>query len=432
MQLMTKKLPLSQVETGLMLVGCFQEGREHGLMAAINTASGGALAHQAEIDGFTGKVGETLVHYPYRLMSAQRVMLYGLGPREKFTVDVLRQALTKAFRAARALKVHELTVAEIPLAGTKVSRYEFGEAVGAYAGMIDYEINSQKTSHRGYKPRPQVEEIRLVTTGRGSKSLATGLMNGRTIANAVNFARDLSNMPAADLTPTVFASHAQAVAERSNGRISLRLIHMDELKAMGLNAVLAVNRGSAEPAVVAVLTYTPPSGATEDVLGLIGKTITFDSGGLNLKPAEGMRWMKRDMSGGAATLAAIEAIAQLGLPISVMALMAATENMPDGRAYKPGDVVHTLAGISVEVDNTDAEGRLTLADMIALAKSMGVKRFITDATLTGAVKQISADVAAGLFSNNERFASLLIKAGKRAGEAYQLIDMHPELRDFNK
>lgn len=432
MKFTASKVSLARVETGLLLIGCYEDKLGLGFAAAVDTAGDGALTAQAEIEDFTGKVGETHLYYPNGSMEAKRVLLYGLGERKSLTVDVLRKALTKAFRRVRDLKATDVTVAEVPLKGARVTRYQFAETVGAYAGMIDYEINHLKTGHNGFKPQVHVEDLRVLTTRGGNSALRKGMMNGQIIAQAVNFARDLSNVPASQLTPLAFARYAEQVAADSEGLITARLIHMDELKEIGANALIAVNQGSVEPAVMIELTYTPPTGATETVLGYVGKTITFDSGGLNIKVGDGMRWMKRDMSGGAAVLAAISAIAALRLPISVKAYMAATENMPDGKSYKPGDVITTLGGLTVEVDNTDAEGRLTLADAIAFARSQGVTHIVDVATLTGAVRMVNADVAAGLFTNDEAFARLIMEAGLRADESYQLLTMWDDLRSFNK
>jgi leucyl aminopeptidase len=167
-------------------------------------------------------------------------------------------------------------------------------------------------------------------------------------------------------------------------------------------------------------------------LTIVGKSVTFDSGGLDIKPADGMRHMKRDMSGGAVTLAAIQAIAAMGLPIKVRCVMAATENMINGKAYKPGDVIHTMNGLSVEVDNTDAEGRLTLADAIEYAKRLGDSTIVDLATLTGAVKMVTGDVGACVFSNNDEFSSLVVSSAASQGERLLNIPMWEEFRDSNK
>lgn len=432
MKFTTSKISLAQVETGLLLIGVYENQLDKGYAAAINSAGENALAAQAAIEGFTGQVGQTQVYYPGLSMAATRVLLYGLGERRKLDVHTLRKALLAAFRKARELKVAEITVGEVPLAGTRLTRYQFAETVATWAGLIDYEVFHNKTDHRGFKPQVHVDDLRILTTRGGTDALRDGLINGRNIAESVNLARDLSNMPAGHLTPLAFARYAQQVADESEGTITPRFVHMEELKAMGAGLFLAVNQGSAEPCVLIELTYTPPTGATETVLGLVGKTITFDSGGLDLKTADGMRGMKHDMSGGAAVLAAIKAIAALKLPVSVKAYFAATENMPDGRAVKPGDVLVSLNGITVEVDNTDAEGRLTLADAIEFAKRQGVTHIVDVATLTGAIRQVNSDVAAGLFTNKDAFGRLVLAAGVRAGENHEMLTMWPELRDCNK
>lgn len=433
MKFMTTRKQLSQVETAALLIGCFEGEPEVGLVSHVDTAGGGNFAAQAALEGFSGKVGEILLYVPFGTIAAKRVIAIGLGKRDKFGPDALRKALAAGFKICREKKLAEVTVAEIPLTGTKVTQYQFAVAVASVSGLVDYEINHNKTGIMGFKQRPHLEDLSLLTLRKTSASTRRGLFAGRMTAQAVNFARDLSNLPAGELTPTAFVEEATRIASESGGLIALKVYDMDELHVLGANGILAVSKGSDEPCYLIEMTYTPPTGATKDVLGLVGKAVCFDSGGLDIKPADGMRHMKRDMSGGGAVLATIEAIAALRLPISVKAYMAPVENMINGKSYKPGDRIRMMGGITVEVDNTDAEGRLTLADMISHAlRTGGVTHIVDVATLTGAVRQVTADVAAGLFSNNDAFAKAVKEAGARVGEKYEHLTMWPELREFNR
>lgn len=429
-----------------MLVGAFEDDFEtpaasslsSGVVRAIASTKN-ALMRQAKAEEFAGKTGEVVRHFAGG-KPAQDVLLVGLGKRAKFGTAALKKALISAFKKARGFEATRVSfdVSSLLAAGVEafggVTPFEAGELIGAYAGLVDYEINHQKTAKSLKKARPHFTSLTLVACDADDAAraeLERGIASGITIAKSVNHARDLTNLPAEDLTPLKFADRAQAVADKSNGRIRARFYHKRDLEKMGAGAILGVARGSYEPPVLMELDYTPATGATKEVLCFVGKSITFDSGGLDLKPADGMRHMKRDMAGGAATLSAIEAIAALGLPISVKVVMAATENMPSGRSYRPGDVLTTLAGITVEVDNTDAEGRLTLADAIEFAKRQGVTHIVDLATLTGAVKMIAGDVGAAAFSNNEDWAKQVIEAGNAWDERMVNMPMWDELRDRN-
>lgn len=432
MKFNTTKRSFAQIETAALLIASFEGESELGLSHLVDTASGGALAAQAKLAAFTGKVGQTLTYFPNGAVSAQRVVVYGVGERSKLTAAQLRKSLAAAFKVVRDLHINEVTVSDCSLKGTKVTAAQFAEMAATVSGLVDYEINHNKTGLFGYKARPHLEELRLVSKGTVGHNVRKALANGRIIADAVNLSRDLANLPAGELNPPAFVAEAQRVADESGGLITIKVLNPEQLQILGANGILAVGKGSDQPCYLIELTYTPPTGATKDVLGYVGKTVCFDSGGYDLKPADGMRHMKRDMSGGGSVLAVIEAVANMQLPISVKAYMAPVENLVDGGAFKPGDRIRMLSGLTVEVDNTDAEGRLTLGDMIAYARKQGVTHIVDVATLTGAIRQVNADVAAGLFTNNDAFGKQLKAAGERVGEQYEMLTMWPELRDFNK
>ena len=233
--------------------------------------------------------------------------------------------------------------------------FAVGQALASYAGMVDYVINHQKTALAGHKPEKRFKKLHLVAALDSFTELARGLKAGFQVASAVNLARDLSNEPAGTLTPTKLAAVAKSVVA-GNDCLSIKVFDHKQLKKMGAHALLAVAQGSDEKPRLIDIVYSPAGSKESDpvALTLIGKSVTFDSGGLDIKAADGMRHMKRDMSGGAVTLAAIQAIAALGLNIKVRCVMAATENMINGSSYKPGDVLQTMKGLTVEVDNTDA------------------------------------------------------------------------------
>lgn len=433
MKLKTKNFKAaSDLKADVLMVGCFESELRAGLETALGAECGGVAARQAAAVNFTGKVGECLVHFPDGKVAAKQVVVFGLGDRQRLYASEFRKALTPAFRKVRELKAAEVAVAPLPTHQVPLGSQDFGETLALCAGLIDYEINHFKTERGGHKPLQHLEKLTVMTNSGFPKRVRQGLENGKAIAKAVNRARDLSNLPANILTPKRLAQEAVKVCAESGGLIQPNILRRKAIEKLGADALLAVSAGSSQEPYLIELTYTPPSGRTDQVLGFVGKSVMFDSGGLDLKTADGMRTMKRDMAGGAAVLAAIAAIAALRLPISVKAFMAATENMPDGNSYKPGDViVKTLGGLSVEVDNTDAEGRLTLADAIEFAKRQGVTQVIDLATLTGSIREFGGDVVAGAFGNNSEFTKTVLTAAERGGELMAEVPMFEEFRQAN-
>jgi leucyl aminopeptidase len=389
-----------------------------------------AIAEQAKIEGFTGALASTMVQFSNTTLQAPRIVYCGMGAEEKLTPRRLRSSFTAAFKEARRMKVSKIAVA-MPKLGDKVSisLEEFGRAVGESAGTVDYVMNHQKTAKGGHKPELRFEQVAV---SGGNADFMNGVNEGYIVANAVNMARDLVTEPAGTMTPKELARRAAQVAENSNGAIRAKFYGRKELQRMGANALLAVARGSSEKPVLIELTYEPAGADPNVLLALVGKSVTFDSGGYDLKPAAGMRSMKCDMSGGAATLAAIQAIAALKLPVRVKVVMAATENMVAGNAYKPGDVIHTMAGLTVEVDNTDAEGRMTMADAFEFVKRLGATHIVDIATLTGAIRAALGSVGAGAFGNTSEFTRKVIDAGASVGELMWELPLWEELARANE
>ena len=287
-----------------------------------------------------------------------------------------------------------------------------------------------------FKPSEEEQRLReLVVVGPiGSEEqrLANLARRAQIVADAANSCRDLQNRPANDLTPTALGEEAKAVAQK-NGRLSATVAGREEIVAKGMGAFAAVAQGSAQEPALITLRYTPPQPHPGlPVLGLVGKAVTFDSGGISLKPAAKMAEMKFDMSGGAAVLCATAAIAALELPIPVVAVIGATENLPGGRAVKPGDIVRTAAGKTVEINNTDAEGRLVLADCLHHAREEGATVLVDLATLTGAVVIALGSTYAGLLANDDGLAERLIAAGQRTGELLWRLPLHEEYDELIK
>jgi leucyl aminopeptidase len=353
----------------------------------------------------------------------RRWLLVGLGPRGDFTPERARVAAAAVREPARELSTRALcwlvpeggdqAVAAALVEGTILSDYRFERVKSAPAEGEDGDAKSLDA---------------LIVSGAGD--LDEPVAQAALVAEAANRARELQNRPGNDLTPTALADYAKALGEEVEG-LSVEAEGRDGIMARKMGSFAAVAQGSyVEPALI-MLRYEPPE-AKGPKLGLVGKAVTFDSGGISLKPGAKMAEMKFDMSGGAAVIEAMGAIARLQLPVSVVAVVGATENLPSGRSVKPGDIVTASNGKTIEVNNTDAEGRLVLADCLCHARAQGAERLVDLATLTGAVIIALGSTCAGLMSNNEELAARIAQAGERTGEIVWRLPLHEEYEELVK
>jgi leucyl aminopeptidase len=398
-----------------------------GATGAVDRALGGLLSTLIAEGEIRGKKGEKALVHTFGRIPAKRVLVVGLGKREEFTLDTVRQVTGEACRFLQergvrhaATIVHGAGVGGLPPHDAAMALTE-----GALLGT--YTFDALKSSQEDGK---RLERLDIVEAQAASiPAVERGVHLGRVLAEATALARDLVNEPANILTPTRLAQVAHTIATQH--RLSLEVLERERCEALGMGAYLAVARGSHQPPKFIVLSYR--GGPPDRHLGLLGKGITFDSGGISLKPAERMEEMKGDMAGGAAVLCALKAIAALGVPLTVTAIVPATENMPGGGATRPGDVVKAMNGKSIEVINTDAEGRLVLADAICYARQhLKVTHLVDVATLTGAIVTALGTLRAGLFSNNQAWADQVLKAAERAGERLWPMPLDPEYRDLIK
>jgi len=353
------------------------------------------------VKDFIGKELESV--FVYR--GAQRVVLVGLGDAKKVKAETLRRAAGAAARRARALKVESIAIAG---AAHAVAPYEAGRALAEGAQLGAYAFHGSKSE----KPPTPVRVATIHWSGRGGATFVEGLRVGTVTGGAQCFARDLGNQPANIATPTWLANQA-ARALRGRG-VRMKVVRKGELERRGYGGVLGVARGSHEPPLFMEFEWRPRS--YKKTVCLVGKGLTFDSGGISLKPAANMEEMKFDMCGGAAVIGAFAALAELKPKVRVIGLVPSTENMPGGSAIKPGDVLTTYGGITVEVINTDAEGRLILADALGRAKEFEPDYTVDLATLTGACVVALGHRASGLFCANDDFTKRLREAGDVAGE----------------
>ena len=369
----------------------------------------------------TGKMYEmTLVHRPAGF-KAKRVLLAGAGPAEKFTSAELRRVSGAAVRHLKSKSMGNIAI----LLDGALSGAEQVEAAVEGAVLGDFEPDRYKTDKKGKKP---VEQFTVVVAKK-SAGLDAALDRGRAIAAAQNLTRELVNEPANRLTPTSLAEAARQMAAAQG--LECEVLDRHRMKQLGMGSLLGVAMGSAEPPALIVLHYKPAKDASNGKahLGLVGKGVTFDTGGISIKPADGMEKMKYDMAGGAAMIGTMRALAQLKPPIPVTAVIPAVENMPGSRAQRPGDIVTALSGKTIEVINTDAEGRLILADALTYARRLGCTHLVDAATLTGSVVVALGYVNIGLFSSDDPLAERLLKAARAAGEKMWRMPIDDEYKE---
>ena len=385
---------------------------------------GGELRHLIEDGELKGDVGKaTLLHTGGRL-SAHRIGAAGVGATQDLDADGLRTAA--AAISIRAGEVGGQSVAWIvDTDGLSLPAEEQARAIVDGTALGPYDAGRWKT--RDDERRRPVEK--LVLCGPGAPSAADAAARANVVASWTNRCRDFVNAPPNECTPSRLADWAQETAG-SFDSLSFEALGPDEIRAAGMGALAAVGQGSDNPARLIKLTYAPPAAKDGLVLGLVGKAITFDAGGLSLKPADRMDEMKSDMGGGGAVLAAMGAIAELQLPLRVLAVVPSCENMPGGSAYRPGDIITALNGKTIEVTNTDAEGRLILADALWHARQSGATHLVDLATLTGAMVIAMGDYYAGLFSNDPDWAATIREAAEASGDHAWIWPLHETYRRY--
>src|ERR1700731_2914857 len=410
MQITLETKPFAALETDALVSYVFEEADPiQGRIAELDKAAGGLLQKLAKSGELTGKTLEfTLVHAPAGLKAA-RLLLVGAGKREQWNNAALRKIAGAALRylKARSVKNFALLVREGHAAE------EAAQAIAEGALAANFETDKYKTDKKNDK---NIETVLLAGFSDAERAAGEkGLSKGRIIADAQNFTRDLVNEPSNKLTPRILAQKAEAMAKEAG--LAVEILDEKKITDLKMGALLSVSQGGPEPPRVMVVTYTPANAKPgAPVLGLIGKAVTFDTGGISIKPSEGMEKMKYDMAGGATMLGVMRALAALKPNVKVICVVPSTENMPGGRAQKPGDIQTAMSGKTIEVLNTDAEGRLILADGIHYAKQLGATHLIDAATLTGAIVVALANVNVGVFGSAQPLPGNFPASAKAAGE----------------
>ncbi len=422
MKLDVSSTPLSHFEVDLIAIPVF-EGRldEPGRFQEIDQSLNGRLTRLAELEGFEGKSEQLLVYNPDGKLGASRVMLYGMGPRAEFTPPDARLLGVAAIKAGRGCKAKTLGIAMPRAAKSKVDAVLEGIGCGVTLGEYSFDEFKSET-----KPS-ELEEVIVNSkelAGPRQRTARARLEWGATVGAATNRARDLVNGPANDVTPERLAKEAREIAKKHGLKVKIR--NRAECEKLGMGLYLAVAQGASREPRFIHLQYEP-AGKPVRTVALVGKGVTFDSGGLSIKPAKAMEEMKCDMAGGAAVISAMAAIAAAKPPVRVHAVCAATENMPSGDAYRPGDIFKGMSGRTVEVLNTDAEGRLTLADAIHFVNQEGVDEILEMSTLTGACIVALGKYTMAAMSKHEDMVKRVLSAAETAGEDMWRLPLVPRI-----
>ena len=415
--------PASRVEADVLGIALPEPPTLSPAAQEIDAALGGRLARLVEDGDATGGRGALAVLHTGGDVAPRRVALVGLGRAAEVDADAVRTAAARA--AAAAGRTGERTVAWLLDGETSgLSSADEARAVADGVALGTFDEGRWKTGRE-----EGAAVARLLFAGEGAADAEEPARRAALVARWTNRARELVNAPANELTPEALAAAAAEVAGDFEA-LSAETLGPEEIDAAGLGALAAVGRGSHNGPRLVTLRYEPPGAPDGLVLGIVGKAITFDTGGISLKPPDGLEEMKSDMAGGAATVAALGAIAELGLPLRIVALLAAAENMPAGHAYRPGDIVRAGDGTTIEVTNTDAEGRLVLADALLQARREGATHLLDVATLTGTIQVALGDLYAGLFGNDEAWLAQILAAAERSGDHAWPMPTHPSYGRF--
>ena len=412
----------ADVDTDLIILPIFEGEPLLQVAPGLAEASAGAVARAVASQEIQGKAYELFLTPVVQGWRAERIALIGAGRAADFSLERVRRVATAAALAAKQRRVARIAFVH----RGAVDSSEVVACVQAIAeGLMLATFNSDRyKSHDRGGPPP---DSMLVVAPPGSgpvSALERAVERGRVLGESSNIARDLCNEPSNVLTPSVFADRAARIAEDVG--LSVEILDEEEIARLRMGLLLGVSRGSAEPPRVIVMKHEPPNAPASPVLGLVGKGITFDTGGISIKPADGMDRMKDDMAGGAAVVCAMRAIAVLRAPIKVVGVVPAAENMPGGRAIKPGDVLTGASGKTVEVLNTDAEGRLILGDGLWYAQRLGATHLVDVATLTGACVVALGKAASGLFGQPAPWVEAVRRVAGRAGDRAWPMPLYDE------
>ena len=415
-------LPEKQ-KTGCIVVGVFESRKLTDLAKSIDECSNGYLSGILKQGDMEGKAGSTLLLHHVPGVLAERVLLVGLGKTSEFSGKPYLDAIHAALEAVRKTGAKDayFCLTSTPVKGFDVEWAVYQAALAVKEGFYHYDKNKSAPE----KKKDALKKIHFHLQASG-KRVEEALLQGIAVAEGMKLAKDLGNLPGNICTPTYLASQALEIAKEY--KLESRILEKEDMQELGMGSLLSVTRGSIEPPKLIVLEYRGAAKHKKPIV-LVGKGITFDTGGISLKPGADMDEMKYDMCGAASVLGTIRAAAQMKLKLNIVAIVPSCENMPSGSATKPGDIVTSMSGQTIEVLNTDAEGRLILCDALTYAEKYEPETVVDVATLTGACVIALGHVASGLYSNDEKLAEELIEAGESARDRAWRMPLWDEYQD---
>ena len=428
MRVKVLKGKLSQFKCDAAVV-CHFEGDKKlsGAAGRVDKASGGLVREVLESGDFEGKKGQIAVVYTRGAIPARRILLLGLGKKKEFNLEKSRRAFSRAAQRARDLNLKGLaTSVDFGDIGQPPGRLAEALVEGVLLGL--YHFLPYKTAKEEVRAGMK-ELVILEDRGKAFGEVKDAAKRGQVISEAVYFSRDLASTPSNEMTPAILSGRAKELGKKRGIKVSV--LDVKGMKKAGMNALLGVARGSHEPAKFIILRYGGASKKERPVV-IVGKGITFDSGGISLKPADSMDEMKADMSGGAVVLGVFKAASELRLPINLVGLIPATENLPGGGAYKPGDILRSLSGKTIEIVNTDAEGRLLLADALTYAGRFNPAAVVDIATLTGACVIALGEDVIGMLGTDEKLKNRIREAAEETGEKLWELPLWEDYADLIK
>lgn len=450
MKITVKKQNLIEFPCDLLVVNLFedlpiQKGKRvtlGGGISAVDKALGQMLAHELVEEGIKGKLGENFVLHTHGKIPAKKVAVLGLGKRADFNLETVRRVGAHLLKLAKRNNAKRIGTIFHGVGIGKLAPCDAARALTEGVLLANYEYLTYKgDEHKKESSRRALKELTILDLDAGKvRQARQGIYEAEINSQATRYARDLVNEPASIMTPAHLVEHAREITKQSGGKIKLQVFDRAECRRRGFGAFLGVAQGAAEEPYFVHLVYRSskkglPRSARNDknkCIAIVGKAITFDSGGLQIKSDTAMETMKLDMAGAAAVLGIFSVLKELNLKYEIHGIFAATENMPGGRAYKPGDIVRAMNGKTIEIVHTDAEGRVTLADSLSYAAALKPDLIVDLATLTGACMVALGEEVGGMFTNNDKLALKLGAAAKQSGEQVWMLPMVSEYREFIK
>jgi len=427
MKITLKQGSLSEAVCDVLVINLFEGVKTPGGgTGAVDKALDNLISsYVIEKEEFKGKLNEMYVLPTHGKIPADKVLIVGLGKAKDFNLGKIREISSKVIKKVKSLKTKNVCTILHGAGTAGLEAFDCAQMIteGSIIGNYDFcKYKTKKDNDDNNKKEIDTLEIIELDSSK-QKDISGGIEKGSVIAEAVNFARNLVNEPACEVTPSKLAETALSIEG-----IDCKILEKEEAEKMGMGAYLAVAKGSSEAPKFIHMKYTPAK-TSRKKLAIVGKGITFDSGGLDIKPAASMKTMKEDMSGAAAILGIMNAVSLLKPSVEIHGIIAACENMPGLKAYKPGDILKTMNGKTIEIDNTDAEGRLTLADALFFAAKQDVDEIIDIATLTGACVVALGKLAAGIMGNNQELVDSLISSAEKGGERFWQLPLYDEYKD---